>query len=272
MSPAPLVRARIVEYLAARVVTGVRRYNGQVPLQNIDTAQMAHDLGVSPHDINEGLWNLQKQQVVTFKERKGPKGSVLSHFRLADTALKGMPVETIAKAVATEEEVMNQAIDIVSVAHEMSDEAIQRHTSTPCTNRRGAPEWCVEHDSLWPRGDLHCAAEWERRNPGPDEDEPGASSQNLDAATDSPEVIAHDDLPAILVPPTLDEYPEVQFVIKTLRGNTAIERAAETLMEAGIDGVADDILARIIPMSPLDTEVIRLATVLGWMDEEGQPK
>jgi hypothetical protein len=291
---------------------------------------MAHNLGLSPHDVNETLWQLQKQQIVTFKERKGPKGSVITHIRITDSALNGAPLNIIRNVVRTDDEVIGEAIDTALVARDIRRGAtvqaltdllrhhgnvmkvreasvllgkdrlstaiysiaknnprlfriergsvrflgpsiqptgeVKTYHHTPCTNRDLAPEWCVEHDSLWMRGDMFCVREWERRDRPVDRPvtEAGADAQN-DASTTPAEPIV-DDLPAILVPPTLDRFPNIRALMAEWGSQAAARRAADILSDAGLDSLAITVLDAVRSLSPLEDEVLDLAAKLGWLD------
>jgi hypothetical protein len=270
---APVVRARVVEYLAAHVVPGIRRYGGQVPV-DADVLAMSHDLGISPHDAVETLWHLQKRQIVTFRERKGPSGSHISKIRLAESAINGVPVERLT----TKGEAIDQAIDILEVTADLTakaEAAIVTFPNTSCRYKRVAPEWCIEHDSIWTRGDLNCAAEWERILDeqaaksgalGPrDEDEVGAGVAQYDgpaATTATPE--ASDDLPAILVPPLKDDYPNIRALLAERGSLNAARTASDILAEAGLEDLALTVIDAVRTFSPLEEEVLALADRLGW--------
>jgi hypothetical protein len=306
---------------------------------------MAHDLGISPHDLNETLWMLQKQQIVTFRERKGPKGSVITRIRIADTILNGATLETITNVVRTDDEVIDHAIDfaldVLEVADDITREAkvtsvtspaarlktllqetghplnirdanirlgygrlstaiyslhktnpgvfvldkgtvglaepkdvnagaLKHYETTPCTNRQGAPEWCVEHDSLWHKGDMYCVREWERRNAAIETmAEAGADAQN-DASTTPTEPMVDDatnDLPVILVPPTIDGFPHIQALIAESGSQGAARKAADILSDAGLDSLALTVIEAVRSFTPLENEVIALAAILGWLGD-----
>jgi hypothetical protein len=260
-----MVRVRVIEYLAAHVVPGVRRYGGQVPVDATVPA-MAHDLGLSPHDVVETLWNLQKNQVVTFRERKGPgrTGAIITKIRLAESATNGLPVE----AVTTRGEAIDQAIDILEVTEAILSDgsAVLAFPGTTCRARKVAPEWCVEHDSLWTRGDMHCTAEWARLNPVTDE--VGVAVAQYDTSlTTSPEVIV-DDLPALLVPPLRSAYPAILALLAERGAQDAANRAANILIDAGLEDLATTVADAIRSFTPLEEEVLRLAEGLGWMESD----
>lgn len=262
-------RAQVVEYLARHVSPGIRRWNGQVPV-DVDLPTMAREIGMPLHSVVEGLWHLQKQQVVTFRERKGAKNdSYISRIRLAEayatSPVTATDVETKPEAIRR---VMGEIIEEHEVADEIKAEAkdlfIERGT---CKARKDAPEWCVNHDSIWMRGDATCAAEFERAFP---KDETGANVAQYDnsAAAVSPEAAESNDLIAILVPPAIGAYPEVDRLIGRYKAGLATDRASEILAEAGMDDLALAVAEGAPTLSALDKEVIALARVLGWLDGE----
>jgi hypothetical protein len=263
------IRARLLARLSDHVVSGVRRWGGQVP---VDTSikDLAHDLSEPPDKIVSAMYALQKQGLVTFKERKGPHGNEPYRIRMAESVLKD--------DVQIEDQVA-QEVEETIVAAEIAAEAVQSYPGTTCTNRAAAPTWCVTHDSNWPRGDKNCAAEWERILDEQDKAADkighgvvdGIAGRIFDMTADevaAPEQPVSDDLPVILVPPSMSEYPAIVALIGRKAQMDAIRSAAAGLEEVGLDDLALEVLANASDLSPLEQDVLRLAQRLLWMDED----
>src|SRR5262252_3026962 len=81
----PLLKHRIITLLQTANATG-HIANG------IDSVSLSHDSKATVGNVNRALWSLQKQGLVTFRERKNgnangeshASAAILTHFRLTE--------------------------------------------------------------------------------------------------------------------------------------------------------------------------------------------
>jgi len=237
------VRSRVLSLLLQNTMTDRRRYRGQEQVNPVVTPDwLARALGESIQSVTTCLWQLQKAQAITFRERKGPKGNTIDRIRVNSGA-------TVIAEIIGEVKEQRQVSQVT--AEYPTAEAVTTYTSTTCKNRVAAPSWCVEHDSRWPRGDLYCEAEWTRRTPEPETPEPPAEPE-----------------PEPTTPVEIDrsQYPAIQSLLDVQRKRAVIEDVADRLMAAGLDNLAGPMLDALSEPTELEREVITLITRLGWLD------
>jgi hypothetical protein len=236
-------------------MTDRRRYRGQEQVNPVVTPDwLARALGESIQNVTTCLWQLQKAQAITFRERKGPKGNTIDRIRVNSGA-------TVIAEIVGEVKEQRQVSQVT--AEYPTAEAVTTYTSTTCKNRVAAPSWCVEHDSRWPRGDLYCEAEWTRHTPATeadDHDDEVWTSDGMAESENQPPQMPKVEAPA------LTDYPAIVTLLDAQRKRAVIEDVADRLMTAGLDNLAGPMLDALSEVSELERDVLTLATRLGWLD------